>query len=108
MNLQSFKHPEFSKAYHSYLTATGNSHAYADAVAEIFENLDPSNLPKHPLNAFEDIVKFEKHVILDFWNCIHSVKSEAIGKRCIKDQSIPLETAVEFDKILQILKKYKN
>ena len=108
MNSQPFKHPEFSRAYHSYLTATGNSHAYADAVAEIFEKLDSTNLPKYSLNSFENIVKFEKQVILDFWNCIHSVKSEALGKRCIKDQTIPLETAVEFHKILQILKKHQK
>jgi len=107
MNSLPFKHPEFLKAYHSYLTATGRKQSYADAVVEIFEKLDTSNLPKYPLKTFENIVDFEKKVIDDFWDCISCIRSEAIGKRCIKDQSIPLETAVEYERILQILKKHK-
>jgi len=108
MNSLPFKHPEFLKAYHSYLTTTNHKHSYADAVVEIFEKLDPSNLPKYPLNTFENIVKFEKQIINDFWDCISCISSGAIGKRCIKDQNIPLETAVEYERILQILKKYKK
>jgi hypothetical protein len=108
MNSLPFKHPEFLKAYYSYLTATNHKHSYADAVVEVFENLDPTNLPNYPLNTFENIVKFEKQVINDLWDCISCINSEAISKRCIKDQNIPLETAVEYKRILQILKKYKK
>lgn len=108
MNSLPFKHPEFLKAYHSYLTTTGLKQSYADAVVEIFEKLDPSNLPKYPLDTFENIVRFEKQVIRDFSSCIYSIRSDAIGKRCIKDQNIPLETAVEYERILQILTKHKK
>lgn len=105
--MNTFKHPEFLKAFHSYLTVIGYKSSYADAVIEVFENLDLTNLPKYSFKSFEDIVSFEKQVLGNFWNCIDSVKSEALGKKCIKDYAIPLETAVEYEKILKILQKYK-